>query len=176
VEDPAAEGYFIAQPTPQSYLLSLSKAVELSYFGRQFNVPADGNCGFSATLKATILANKSEGSCNPTLEHWDRQGFAGVNFFRKSLKSFYDEYYIQIVDPDDPIFLNDVGQANPNFVVKYVDGSEVKNCVKYNGQRCNRVEWKADRIYNSEYSAELLESQQQIVGRMFWMEPNFVLP
>jgi hypothetical protein len=84
--------------------------------------------------------------------------------------------YIQIVDPDDPIFLNDVGQANPNFVVKYVDGSEVKNCVKYNGQRCNRVEWKADRIYNSEYSAELLESQQQIVGRMFWMEPNFVLP
>jgi hypothetical protein len=176
VEDPIAEGYSFQQHTSCSYKLQLRDAVEIAFFGRRYDVPPDGQCGFYSLLKATIISIQSEGGSDPTLERWNKQGFAGASFFRKSLRSFFDERYIQIVDSSDPVFLDDKGNQNRNFRIKLKDGDEVKNCVKHNGQRCNRVELRADRLYNIDKWQELLESKASYVGDEHWMEPNFSIP
>jgi hypothetical protein len=46
VEDPIAEGYSFQQHTSSSYQLQLRDAVEIAFFGRRFDVPPDGQCGF----------------------------------------------------------------------------------------------------------------------------------
>jgi hypothetical protein len=68
--------------------LQLRDAVEISFFGHRFDVPPDGQCGFYSLLIATIISIQSEGGSDPTLERWNKQGFAGASFFRKSLRSF----------------------------------------------------------------------------------------
>ena len=149
--------------------------MEIDNFGCRCDVPSDGQCGFKALAKSLILAIKADGGSDTVLERWDRQGFTGMNFFRQSLKLFYDEKYTQIIDQDDPLFLDDKGHANPIFKVRYRDGEIVKNCVKYDGTPCNLIDSKADRIHNPAYWQELLESRSNFINQSHWMEPNLSL-
>ena len=158
--------------------LDMSRIVDdLSVFSSREDVAANGQCGVSCVQKAlTHHHEKAQSSLDSVLRQELNPSFAGNNVFRRGIRDFLEQQYVEMTNPAMTMYIDECGAHSNHFTIETdAKGHNIKNMTLYgpSNERCNNVQYKMDCIYSDIYFSGL--SGNSVTSR-FWIDAHFFLP